>query len=60
MKTEKAIINSYKLAETKQLFCKWLFYQKLVNNGENINLHLKELKKPTIININTNPDEENI
>ena len=57
MREEKAILNRYKSEEIKELFNKWLFYQQLVNNGENIKLHLKELKKPVIININTIPDE---
>ena len=57
MREEKAILNRYKSEEIKELFNKWLFYQQLVNDGENITLHLKELKKPVIIQINTIPDE---
>jgi len=59
MREEKAIINRDKSTEINELFSKWLFYQQLVSNGENITLHLKELKKPVIIQINTIPDESN-
>jgi len=57
MREEKAILNRDKSEDIKELFSKWLFYQQLVSNGENITLHLKELKKPVIIKINTIPDE---
>jgi len=57
MREEKAILNRDKSEDIKELFSKWLFYQQLVSNGENITLHLKELKKPVIIQINTIPDE---
>jgi hypothetical protein len=51
MKEEKAILKRDNSTEMKELFSKWLFYQKLKDNGENIKLHLKELKKPTTIKI---------
>lgn len=57
MKEEKAILNRDNSTEIKEMFGKWLFYEKLKDNGENIKLHLKELKKPTIIKVKTILDE---